>query len=72
MSKKLQINERGSWRDVLTNVEAHQEVAVAEATLALATAAGGKSFRLFDIRTQKVWAYTNGSCWEFRGGGHAG
>lgn len=66
MSRKLQINERGSWRDVLTNVQPHQEVPVMEAALHLHRAAGGVEFRLFDIREQRAVAHLAGDCWEFR------
>lgn len=69
MSRKLQVNERGSWRDVLSNVEAHQEIPVMEAALQLHNAAGGTRFRMFDVRSQKVLAYCEGGCWDSRAAG---
>lgn len=67
MSQKLQVNERGSWRDVLTNVQPAQEVPVMEATLKLHEAAGGTPFRLFDIPKQKATWLCAGGCWQVAG-----
>jgi hypothetical protein len=61
---KLQVKERGAWRDVLTNVQAHEEMPVMEATLALHKAAGGTPFRLFDIRSQTAMWICEGECWR--------
>jgi hypothetical protein len=66
MTYKLQVNERGSWRDVLTNVEPHQEIAVMEAAVQLHTACGGTRFRIFDTRSQKVLSHLEGGCWNSR------
>lgn len=64
---KLQVNERGSWRDVLTNVEAHNEIPVMEAALQLHNASGGTPLRMFDVRSQKVLAHCQGGCWDTKG-----
>ena len=66
MSRKLQVNERGSWRDVLSNVTSDREIQVMQAALQLHEAAGGTEFRLFDIKDQRAVAHLAGGCWEFR------
>jgi hypothetical protein len=65
MTHKLQVNERGAWRDVLMNVEAHAEIRVMTAAVELHEASGGTRFRLFDTRSQKALAHLEGGCWNW-------